>query len=385
MRTIQISKAIINDQTYIALSIEKNSPEYPLILQVKGRTWRSDAKLWLIPNALENWNSFKSVFEKYRIQKTDEAKRLEPVQKLNQQKNPENIKINERQNLTTCSLSEAQIKAITRMTEQLVIQKYSPNTHKNYVSSFTEFLAYYHGKDPQSITEQDFRQYILNKIENHHISESTQNNIINAIKFYYEKVELRPRFTLYDIRPRSPKKLPGFLSKEDVERLLRACTNIKHQTILKIIYSAGLRLGELTRLKTRDILFDQGLIRVRSAKGKKDRYTILSPKVAKATQEYISLFQPNYWLFEGQDGGKYSERSVQNILKAAVIKSGVDENTTVHTLRHSFATHLIMNGIDIRTIQTYLGHESIKTTEIYTHITDKMKSQIKSPIDDLDI
>lgn len=180
------------------------------------------------------------------------------------------------------------------MTEQLIIQKYSPNTRKNYLSSFTEFLTYFRDREPDTLTEQEFRKYILLKIENDSISESTQNNIINSFKFYYEKVELRPRFFLYDIRPRTPKKLPGFLSKGDVEKLIKSCSNIKHQTILKIIYSAWLRLGELTKLKTSDLLYDQGQIRIKSAKGKKDRYTILSPKVAKATQEYISLFKPNY-------------------------------------------------------------------------------------------
>jgi site-specific recombinase XerD len=377
MNTINIAKAIINEQIFIALNIAKDSPEYDLIKQVKGRKWRSDAKLWLVPNEVDNWKSFKTVFGNYRIMISETNQRIRTQKPVN--KTP--VKIISKSEV----LPGYHINAIHKMTEQLIIQKYSPNTRKNYLSSFTEFLTYFRDREPDTLTEQEFRKYILLKIENDSISESTQNNIINALKFYYEKVKLRPKFFLYDIRPRSTKKLPGFLSKGDVEKLIKSCINIKHQTILKIIYSAGLRLGELTKLKTKDILYDQGLIRIKSAKNNKDRYSILSPKVAKATQEYITLFKPNYWLFEGQDGGKYSDRSVQNILKNAVIKSGVDENTTVHTLRHSFATHLIMNGIDIRTIQTYLGHESIKTTEIYTHITDKMKSQVKSPIDDLDI
>jgi site-specific recombinase XerD len=246
-------------------------------------------------------------------------------------------------------------------------------------------LAFYPDANCSELTQEDIKQFMLNKINKDEISESTQNCLINAIKFYYERVEKRERFTLYDLRPKKAFQLPGFISKVEVQNLLNAISNPKHKLIIQLIYSAGLRLGELTKLKIRDINHHNNTIFVRCAKGKKDRYTLLSPKLKVKINEYISLYKPDYWLFEGQDGGKYSDRSVQSILKTAVVKSGINPDTTVHTLRHSFATHLIQSGVDIRIIQEYLGHSSIKTTEIYTHITDKLKSEIKSPIDDLDI
>jgi integrase/recombinase XerD len=188
-----------------------------------------------------------------------------------------------------------------------------------------------------------------------------------------------------DLRPKRKNQLPGFLSKEDTIKLLQCTENIKHRCILQLIYSSGMRLGELTRLKVRDIKFDMGVIEIKCAKGKKDRISIWSQKVKVLLVEYIEKYRPKFYLFEGQTGDKYSDRSVQNILRAAVLKSGVDENTTVHTLRHTFATHMILNGVDLRRVQEYLGHSSPETTAIYTHITDKMKSDIKSPLDDLDL
>ena len=198
-------------------------------------------------------------------------------------------------------------------------------------------------------------------------------------------MEKRERFTLYDLRPKPNKQLPGFLSKEETIKLLKTPENLKHRAILQLIYSAGLRLGELTRLKIRDVKFDQGIIQIKCSKGKKDRISVLSSKVKVLLLEYIEIYKPRFYLFEGQTGGKYSDRSVQNIMQDAVLKSGVDENATVHTLRHTFATHMILQGVDLRRVQELLGHASLETTAVYTHITDKMKSEVKSPLDDLDL
>lgn len=235
------------------------------------------------------------------------------------------------------------------------------------------------------LTKGDIRKYVLHKIQQNDISGSTQNNIINAIKFYYEQVEGWDRFTVCDLRPKKAHKLPGFLDKSAVEQLLKSSGNLKHRCMLQLIYSAGLRLSECTGMKVRDIELSQKLIRVRGGKGKKDRVVMLSGKFAITLNAYLAQYKPDYWLFEGQDGGRYSNRSVQNVLKKAVLQSGVDEDTTVHTLRHSFATQLILNGADIRLVQELLGHNSIRTTAIYTHITDHMKANIRSPLDDLDV
>jgi site-specific recombinase XerD len=202
---------------------------------------------------------------------------------------------------------------------------------------------------------------------------------------FYNEVADQPEKVEKLYRPKPNKKLPNLLSEAEVTRLLKATTNLKHQTILMLIYSGGLRLGELQNLQLTDIQPDIKRILVRNAKGKKDRYTLLSDKVIVLVNQYIALYKPVYWLFEGQTGGQYSERSVQEVFTAAKIKSQVNPHATTHWLRHSFATHLLEKGIDLRYIQELLGHESSKTTEIYTHVTKKGWDQLKSPIDYLDI
>jgi integrase/recombinase XerD len=372
-----------NTLLFIGIAVNAGSPEYILIKKCANAKWNTSLKLWLLPYTKYEWQKFKDIFVGYQIiiskeecillDQSTTAAHKSTITKIVEKVMPKR------------SLNENQYDALLKLKEQLIIKQYSLHTSKNYCSSFVEFLLHYSDKVVSELTYEDIRKYLLFKIQEHKISESTQNGIINAIKFYYEKVEKREKFFLYDLRPKSKQQLPGFLSKEDIVKLLRSVVNLKHKCILQLIYSAGLRLGEVTRLKVRDVDMDNNLIKVKCAKGKKDRITMLSSKVKITLVEYLEQYRPDYWLFEGETRGKYSDRSVQNVLKAAVIKSGVDENTTVHTLRHSFATHLILNGVDLRRVQEYLGHSSLETTSIYTHITDKMKADTKSPMDDLDI
>lgn len=175
------------------------------------------------------------------------------------------------------------------------------------------------------------------------------------------------------------------MSEEEVSALFRAAENIKHRCMLMLIYSAGLRLGELLNLRLNDVQAAQRRLFVHAGKGKKDRYTLLSDRALEALRAYYKLYRPVEWVFEGQYGGKYSERSVQNVFTRAKLKAGINPYATVHTLRHSFATHLLEKGVDLRYIQELLGHESSKTTEIYTHITKKGMDKIKSPLDDLEL
>ncbi|MCB9282633.1 MAG: site-specific integrase [Lewinellaceae bacterium] len=268
------------------------------------------------------------------------------------------------------------------MIDLLMLKRYSYETVKSYTSHFRQFLRYLEGRPPQEVTKEGIHQYLLTRIRNKKISESTQNGIINAIKFYYEQVLGRER-TYYDLqRPKKPKHLPGVLSRAEVVRLLEATSNLKHRSILTVIYSAGLRLNEVIKLRRADLHPDRGQVFIKGGKGKKDRYSILSPRVWALLQAYLAEYKPRYWLFEGQDGGAYSKRSVQQILRRGVAKSGINPFATVHTLRHSFATHLHDAGTDIRKIQEILGHDSIKTTEIYTHLVSK--DPLKSPFDSLE-
>jgi site-specific recombinase XerD len=267
----------------------------------------------------------------------------------------------------------------------LKLKRYSENTVKSYKSHFSKFLAYYTGHAPEQITDEQIRAYLLYLVTKKNVSTSYQNQVINAIKFYYEKVMGRPTSTYYLQRPKKEKKLPVVLSEEEVGKILRQIINLKHKCIIYLLYSAGLRLSEVINLKISDIDSSRKVITIKGAKGKKDRISLLSDAVLALLREYYKQYKPKEWLFEGQKGGKYSPKSVQNIFKKALNNSKINKNATVHTLRHSFATHLLERGTDLRYIQELLGHSSSKTTEIYTHVTKKGLDKIVSPLDNLNI
>ena len=209
--------------------------------------------------------------------------------------------------------------------------------------------------------------------------------ISNGLKFYYEKVLDKPVEKYYVPRPRKEKKLPEVLSEQEVTKILKQIKNLKHKCIIYLIYSAGLRLTEAVHLKISDIQSDRKQIFIRSAKGNKDRYVILSDIILELLRKYYKVYHPKKWLFEGLPGKQFSKRKIQRILKEAVGKAGIKKKATTHTLRHSFATHLLEHGTDLRYIQELLGHKSSKTTEIYTHVTHTAKNKIVSPLDNLDL
>ena len=234
------------------------------------------------------------------------------------------------------------------------------------------------------MNEIDIKKYIQ-EIVKQGKSLSHQNQTINAIKFYYEQVlDMPQRF--YEIqRPRQEQKLPSVLSEEEVLKVISATANLKHKAILVTIYSCGLRLSELLNLKIPDIQSDRHLLLIRDGKGKKDRHTILSATTLSLLRKYYLVFKPKEYLFEGQHGGRYSGKSVQNIIKHSLQSAKIKRHASVHTLRHSFATHLLENGTDLRYIQTLLGHSSPKTTEIYAHVSTKGLRDVVSPIEKLKI
>jgi integrase/recombinase XerD len=226
---------------------------------------------------------------------------------------------------------------------------------------------------------------LLVLIKEKQVSVTHQGQVLSAIKMFYGSVVSQTDKIDGLFQPKPAKKLPQVLLEEEVANLLRGVDNLKHRCILMLIYSAGLRLGEVINLRLSDLQPERNRFFVRNGKGKKDRCTILSERVWGQLKTYMALYQPVEWVFEGQTGGQYSERSVQEIFTKAKLKSMINPLATVHTLRHSFATHLLEKGVDLRYIQELLGHESSKTTEIYTHITRKGWDKIKSPIDDLKI
>jgi len=275
--------------------------------------------------------------------------------------------------------------AVVALEQCLLLKRYSWRTVKSYKNSLRNFIRFYDDTKPSQLTRKQINDYIHHLIKENHITESYQNQICCAIKMFYCEVANQAEKVEGLVQAKKPQKIPQVLTEGEVARLLKAVDNLKHRCILTMVYSAGLRLGEVTKLKLTDLQFEQHRIFVRNAKGKKDRCTILAQKAESLLKEYMALYQPVHWLFEGPDGSCYSDRSVQAIFTAAKDRSRINPLATTHTLRHSFATHLLEKGMDLRNIQELLGHESSKTTEIYTHITKKSWEKIKSPLDDLEI
>ena len=263
---------------------------------------------------------------------------------------------------------------------ELSIRKYSRKTIKSYMRYNRDFLLIT-GKSPEEVGNEDIKKYLYHMIEQRDIAISTLNIIINALKFYYGEI-LGKKF-IYEIkRPKKDKKLPVVLSREEIMKILQIPSNIKHKAILTVVNSAGLRVGEVAKLKTEDIDTDRKLIHIRGSKGRKDRYTLLSDRALKILREYYKEYQPSQWLFEGAKKGKHiSTRAVQAIFRQVCRKAGINKDVTVHSLRHSFATHLLESGVDLRYIQEILGHKSSKTTEIYTHVSKANIAKIESPLD----
>lgn len=267
--------------------------------------------------------------------------------------------------------------------ELLTQKRYSDSTIKTYSAYFKDFMHYFSVTDLAEVTSDEINAYLLEMINKWNITTSEQNQRINAIKFFYEKV-LRKERHVYEIeRPRKERLLPGVLSKTEVRAIIRATENIKHKTIISVIYSCGLRRKESIDLKVKDIDSKRMMIKIIGAKGKKDRYVQLSDGLLNLLRQYYKEYKPKVWLFEGQKGGQYAAESITSLLKAAAIKAGITKRVHPHMLRHSFATHQLEQGIDIRFIQSWLGHESVKTTQRYTHVSEHNFKNFKNPLDEM--
>lgn len=273
--------------------------------------------------------------------------------------------------------------ALSMLESKIQVMRYSDSTRKTYAQMFRSFLRYTYPKKLHQITTADIYAY------QHHIviikkcSRSYQNQSINAIKFYLEYV-LGQDTRYFDLqRPKKTFNLPEVLSAEEVACILKATKNLKHKAILTTLYSAGLRMGELLNLNITDIDSKHMRIWVREGKGCKDRLTTLSPHLLALLRIYYQKYQPQKYLFEGADGKAYSSTSVRKVLHRATQAAGIRKKIRPHTLRHSFATHLLEQGTNLRYIQTLLGHNSPKTTQIYTHVSSKSMEEIKSPLDNM--
>jgi site-specific recombinase XerD len=344
MKMVRIIK---NGNGTIAVSFEYEKDILDAIKAIPGRKWEPALWMWIFPDDREVICRIRQVFLGYKI-----------IQ-VNGYPNPAEFEM---------------------LVKELESRKYSRKTIKAYIYYNREFYTFCH-KPFGLVVNEDVVEYLSHLSTAHGLCEASINIAISALKFFYGTILHKP-LMLEKKRPKKDKRLPKVLGKEEAVRILNALPNLKHRTVLFIAYSAGLRVSEITKLKPEDIDRERKLIYIRRAKGRKDRYTLLSDKTFQLLLQYIAMYKPGTWLFEGQGFGKaLTVRSMEKIFKKACSIAKIEKDVSIHSLRHSFATHLLENGTDIRYIQELLGHAHTKTTEIYTHVAKRDFLKIRSPLD----
>ncbi|MEW5675792.1 site-specific integrase [Flavobacterium enshiense] len=343
------AKIILKDGvSRIAVIFEKKAELIDRMKRFEGSTWSQTLQLWHVPDTDANRIRFKLP--------------------------------------TKASLlpSEEGMEAMMHFKKHLRSKRYSENTVNTYLDALKSFLIFYNDRPIASISNEDVIHYNNEYILKNKLSASFQNQIVNAIKLFFRIVDDKRIDPELIHRPKRERKLPNVLSKEEVKRIIESPINLKHRTILSLIYACGLRRSEALNLKLTDINSERFLITIRQSKGKKDRIVPVSQKILDMLRDYYKIYKPKYWLFEGNETGtKYSEGSLQCVFKQTLRKCNINKPATLHWLRHSYATHLLECGTDLRYIQELLGHNSSRTTEIYTHVSTKSIQQIRSPFDDL--
>jgi integrase/recombinase XerD len=337
------------NENRITVEFEKDDALNQRIKKVEGSRWSSTLRCWHVPDTAENRIRFK-------------------IESFQQQ-----------------TLNKLKDEKIEQYKRWLQSKRYSNSTVKTYCEALKTFLYYFKEKSVETINNQDVINFNNDYIISNKLSSSYQNQVVNAVKLFFRTIENQNIDVDLIHRPKNYNPLPKVLSIEEITLVINSLENIKHKCMISLIYSAGLRRSELLNLKLEDINSQRMQISIISSKNKKDRMVPLSEFVLKMLRLYYKEFQPKLYLFEGRDDAKYNERSLAMVLKKACLKANIKKNVNLHMLRHSYATHLLETGTDLRFIQELLGHKSSKTTEIYTHVSQKSLDKIKSPLDKLNI
>jgi len=339
------------NQKVIFIQFDTNPILISEIKELVGAAWSQTHYMWYVPDVLE----YRKLFN-LSLDFTIGCRTLSKINFHNQ-------------------------KELERMVSQLLLKGYSQSTVRCYTQEFAQFLYFIKDKEADSCNEIEVREFLLYCITELKVKENTLHSRINGIKFYYEQVLFQPRIFIEIPRPKKQLKLPKALNSDEVRRIFSAAKNLKHNTMLKLCYGMGLRLSEIINLKISDIDSKTMLVYIERGKGKKDRYVNLPESILEQLRHYYTTYKPKEYLFEGQYGGQYSSRSLQKVFQQTLKEANVWKKVGIHSLRHSYATHLLENGTDIRFIQELLGHNSITTTLLYTNVTDRTLRKIVSPLD----
>ena len=367
-RSITLKHLLVDGKKRIGLQFKSDKVVQALVEKLPDLLWSDEFRMYHIANTSDNLNK---VFDGLRGEVWVNGNSFfASKEDLNIEK-PKNIEQYRKR-----QLDNGLKRCPAAYLDKLELHKYAENTVKTYVHHFECFINHYSHIQPNDITENEIREYVKMLLRKGS-SNSYINQSINSIKFYYECVLGMPNRFYTIERPRKRKQLPKVLSKEEVLSIIKNTNNLKHKCIVALLYSAGLRRSELLNLKICDIDGKRMLISVKDAKGNKDRMTVLSPTLLDNLRTYYKAYRPKKYLFEGPKYGRYSASSVIKIISRAAHRAGIQKKVTPHMLRHSFATHLLEDGTDIRHIQLLLGHNSTKTTEIYTHVAETSFNGVK--------
>ena len=375
---ITLKSVTYQGEKRIAAEFDYNPEFTGLLKMIPGCSWSQSLRAWHMPDTKESLDYLFGSFRGKAWLDLESLKRsrLEaPAQAIPTRLNPK---------VSLPELSAEASEKVIRFSQWLHSRRYSENTIRTYTESIRIFFRYFHAKETGNISNDDLIQFNNCYILANGFSSSFQNQVVNAVKLFYRTIENRVLDVELIHRPKREHLLPNVLSKQEVKSILEASTNVKHRAMLSTIYACGLRRGELLNLKISDLDTNRHLLIIRKSKGRKDRVVPVSDRVINMLHGYLMMYKPEHWLFEGQyKGDQYSEKSLQSVLKAAVNLANIGKPVTLHWLRHSYATHLLESGTDLRYIQELLGHKSSKTTEIYTHVSTQSLQKIKSPFDDL--
>jgi integrase/recombinase XerD len=364
MRTILLERVIHRNKKRIKLIFDFDVDIMTILNKIDGAAWSVTMSCWHIPFN----NSYLIDLQKMFL---DIAQIIDCSSQT-------------RRNIGN-DIGQKHLDALEKFRLFLRVRRYSEATVKSYEKQIRDFLSFYYDKEIDLITNEDVQYYNYERMIKRKVSYSMQNQFITSLKLFLKTVSTSSIDITKAERAKGSRRLPRVFSKQEIERILNSTSNLKHKTLLLLTYGCGLRRSEIGKLQIKDIQSDRKLMLIRDAKGNKDRFVPISNKMIESVRSYYKVYKPHKFLFETKPGIPYPSETAYKVFKNALEKSGIKKKVGIHTLRHSYATHLLENGTDLRYIQEILGHKSSKTTEIYTHVSNQNLSNINSPADELDI
>lgn len=388
MKKVVAERVIHKGERRISLSFGYDKTLIGIVKKIEGARWSSHMKSWHIPDGGDLKGMLLDVFRGQAFvdySSLDKREADKPDTKLNVTHSEGEAKLKVDKESKQSALSEKAVKDIEKFRKWMEVNRYPESTIRTYSGMIATFLKFVSPKEAEECSSGDLARIVDEYILPNGLSRSFQNQMISAVKKFYGKV-YKSVIDVGEIsRPRPEHRLPNVLSKAEVRKILDSVANEKHRVMLSLVYGCGLRRSEVLELLPSDIDHDRKLLQIRQAKGFKDRLVPLSDKLIQMVDQYMLHHKPLKYLFEGQTrGSRYSPASLEKIFRTAFLKAGINKkDITLHGLRHSYATHLLEAGTDLRYIQALLGHKSSRTTEIYTHVTIQSIEKIRSPFDDL--